>query len=94
MRCRLLVAWATLAAGIVYFLLLEIEGRPDYGDFIGGPQIALLVLGLESARAALGAWWSGARPWAAWLAAGCFVAQLVFGLAFAVLEVWEPLAWH
>lgn len=44
------LAWLTTIVGLLFFCLLEVTGRRDYGDLLFGPQIALFIVFVESVR--------------------------------------------
>jgi hypothetical protein len=44
----LMTAWAVTGIGVALFLLLQITGRTDYGDLVGGAQIGVFLLFVEA----------------------------------------------
>jgi hypothetical protein len=47
------LAWLVFAAGAGQYYLFRITGKYDFGDLIGGAQIGLFVVYVESVRLAL-----------------------------------------
>ena len=87
----LVTAWLTFAVGIASFSLMRITGRTDYGDLVWGPQVALLLLMVESIRL-----WAGRRgisPTGFWIAAVALALHVVSGGVLWWAEVYRPAAW-
>lgn len=91
------VAWIAMSIGLLLFLLLEVRGRPDYGELAGGPQIGIFLLNVESARILLQpkqlqAWRDrrvlSSVPWV------LFAIQAFCGGMFWLLEILQPLRWY
>jgi hypothetical protein len=100
----LTLAWLVFAAGAGQYYLFRITNMVDFGDLIGGAQIGLFLVYVESVRFAL----SEERRSAAttpvvesdrirrsrrWILSGLFGLQVVCGLFLLVQDVVHPAAW-
>lgn len=91
------LGWLAFAVAVAYAALLEIRGRPDYGELLGATQITLFLLIVEATRWCLsdGTFSRERRRSARSVAIGTVLAlQLTCGLAFWYLESTQPLRWH
>lgn len=100
----LLLAWLVFAAGAGQYYLFRITGKVDFGDLIGGAQIGLFVVFVESVRLAFS---EELRPddgterrgWARHpharrgLLGAVFAVQVACGAFLLVRDVTQPAAW-
>jgi hypothetical protein len=91
----LVMAWLTFGVGLAIFCLFTVTGRVDYGDFIWGPQIAALILFVESMRLVLVDLVGPRRRLdvRAVVIAVALVAHVVCGAVLWYHEVVDPAAW-
>lgn len=91
----LVMAWLTFGIGLALFCLFTVTGRVDYGDFIWGPQIASLILFIESMRLVL-VDLVGARrrhDVRTGIITVALIAHVVCGAVLWYHEVVDPAAW-
>jgi hypothetical protein len=91
----LVMAWLTFGVGLAIFCLFTVRGRVDYGDFIWGPQIASLILFVESMRLVLVDLVGPRRrvDLRTGVIAVALVAHVVCGAVLWYHEVVDPAAW-
>ncbi|MEZ5321282.1 MAG: hypothetical protein R2698_04245 [Microthrixaceae bacterium] len=100
-RRSLVLGWLTYGFGLVLFLMLSIVDRPDNGDLIWGPQLALLVVVVESLVAAYPVLSKRIRTGTyrfgigvgGWVVVLSLLAQVVSGLFLHHQETFHPAAW-
>lgn len=100
----LILSWLVFAAGAGQYYLFRITGKVDFGDLIGGAQIGLFLVYVESVRFA----WSEERLAVPALGAdrvgrpggtrrmalsALFVVQVACGVLLLVQDVVDPAAW-
>ncbi len=98
------LAWLVFGAGVGQYYLFRITRKVDFGDLIGGAQIGLFVVFVESVRFALAEELRGdaATPGGAnarhrrirrVVLSGVFALQVFCGLFLLVRDVTDPAAW-
>ncbi|MEZ5138993.1 MAG: hypothetical protein R2702_11575 [Acidimicrobiales bacterium] len=89
----LLAAWGMVVVGAAVFYLLSITGRTDYGDLVGGLQVAAFVLFAESVRLGLAEHEPGTLRRGEVVLVGVALAHVACGAFLWYHEVVHPAAW-
>jgi hypothetical protein len=100
----LVLAWLVFAAGAGQYYLFRITQKVDFGDLIGGAQIGLFLVYVESVRFAFDEERRMATPTRGGdgqrlrltrrsVLAGLFALQIVCGVVLLVKDVRDPAAW-